>query len=89
MHAGRVENSPSLQAVLGFLQLRGSAGATTWQLIEEAKVANPATEVSALRQNGYTINCKYEGKSESGRKVYRYTLFDSPLAQGQLFAEGA
>ena len=88
MHAGRVETSAPLKAVLAFLQLRGSSGATTWQIIEEAKVANPATEVSALRQNGFAILCKYEGKFNS-RKVYRYTLLDSPITQGQLFSEGA
>ena len=88
MHAGKVENSPPLQAVLAFLKLRGSSGATTWQILDEAKVANPATEVSALRHNGYSIGCKYEGK-HNGRKVYRYTLVDSPIVQGQLFAEGA
>ena len=88
MHAGKVENSPPLQAVLAFLKLRGAAGATTWQILAEAHVANPATEISALRHNGYFINCKYEGKS-NGRKVYRYTLVDSPIVQWQLFSEGA
>ena len=73
MHAAKVANSPPLQAVLAFLKARGAQGATTWEFIEEARVANPATEVSALRQNGYTIECKYQEK-RNGRKVYRYWL---------------
>ena len=73
MHAAKVANSPPLQAVLGFLRSRGAQGATTWEFIEEARVANPATEVSALRHNGYNIECKYQEK-RNGRKVYRYWL---------------
>lgn len=87
MNAGKVENSPGLKAVLGILELRGPAGVTTWQFIEEAHVANPATEVSALRHNGYQIDCKYEGK-RNGRKVYRYTLIPGRLVQSDMFGEG-
>lgn len=89
MHAAKVENSPGLQAVLALLRQRGGQGATTWEFIEIAHVANPATEISALRHNGYTINRKYEGKNANGRSVNRYTLLDSPIIQGQLFAQGA
>lgn len=89
MHAGKVENSPPLQACLALLKSRGPQGATTWEFVEIAHVANPATEISALRHNGYTIIRKYEGKNNNGRSVNRYTLMDSPIVQGQLFSEGA
>lgn len=88
MHAGKAEKSPSLKACLTLLRARGSQGVTTWEFIEAAHVANPATEISALRHNGYTIKCQYESVNENGRKIYRYTLLDSPVVEGQLFAEG-
>ena len=87
MHAGRIETSKPLQAVLSLLQSRGPQGATTWEFIEIARVANPATEISALRHNGYSIERKCEGKNNNGRTVNRYFLLDSPIVQGQLFAE--
>lgn len=90
MHAGNVETSKPLQAVLALLKSRGPQGATTWEFVEICHVANPPTEISALRQNGYNIVRKCEGKSEkTGRMINRYTLLDSPVVQGQLFSEGA
>jgi len=88
MHAAKIQHSQPLQAVLAFLQARGDQGVTTWEFIEYARVANPATEVSALRHNGYNVECKYQEK-KNGRKVYRYKLLDPKVAQGKLFAEGA
>lgn len=84
MHAAKVENSPSLRAVLGFLKERGPQGVTSWEFIERCRVANPATEVSALRHNGYNIKCEYQETNENKRKVYRYWLIENPV-QGYLF----
>jgi len=74
MHAGKVENSPPLQAVLAFLRERGPQGVTTWEFIAHLQVANPTTWISALRHNGYSISRKCEGRNGNGRMVNRYFL---------------
>lgn len=86
MHAAKLEKSPRLQGILAFLRERGARGATGWEILEKFQVMNPGTEVSALRQNGIQVDCKQERVTETGRKVYRYTLVEERKQAG-LFGE--
>jgi hypothetical protein len=88
MNAGNPKTSPHLSAILALLRSRGPTGATTLELQEVSNSMAVSTDVSAIRHNGYTIDCEYEDV-RNGRKIYRYWLLDSPIVQGQLFAEGA
>lgn len=72
-HAARVEASPRLQRALAALRRFGSHGCTTAQLFHETGSMAVHSDVSELRANGYTVECKHE-RTENGRRVYRYTL---------------
>lgn len=74
MHVAKLENSKRLQAILDLLRERGPKGATTREISETTGALNPATEVSALRHNGFSVSCEYQGRTETGSKVYRYWL---------------
>jgi len=74
IHNGHPETSQRLRAALSLLQNRGPVGATTWELHDlEADMA-PHSTIAELRQCGFDIQTKYEGRNERRRKVYRYTL---------------
>lgn len=85
MHYGCVDKSPRLKAILGFLMSRGLGGATTVEIHDICGALNPATEVSAIRHQGYSIDCKYEGRGATGSKIYRYTLIQPAHVEGLLF----
>lgn len=72
MHVAKLEKSKRLQAILSLLRERGPAGATTREISEFSGALNPATEVSALRHNGVSVSCEYQGRTDNGSKVYRY-----------------
>lgn len=48
--------------------------ATSAQIQDECQVVAPATWISALRHNGIPVTCTYKGRTESGAKVYEYSL---------------
>lgn len=73
-HGGDPEHSMRTGAILRLLQDRGPVGATTWEIQELVKTVAASTGVADLRKFGWIIDCTYEGKSENGQKVYRYTL---------------
>ena len=72
MNNARVENSERLRRVLGMLEFRGRAGATSLELSLGAHTVAPGTCVSELRAQGYVVDCKREGN------VWRYTLRERP-----------
>ena len=74
MHAGKIGSSKQLTAALHALVDAGKRGVTSLELAQAAGTVAPATVVSALRQNGYIITCKYERTTPEGKRVYRYTL---------------
>lgn len=76
-HAARVSGSPQLQSLLGALRRHGIHGATSIELQDECRIVAVGTRVSELRHNGYDVQCKYERKTDSGAKIYRYTLVDA------------
>lgn len=74
MHAGDPHTSKRLRETLGFLVARGDHGATTLEIHDHTGSMAPGTDVSALRQSGFQIACRCEGRNSNGNKVYRYTF---------------
>lgn len=52
MHKANVNTSERLRRVVNFLTFKGSAGATTWEIQQEARVCSASTVMSELSQNG-------------------------------------
>ncbi len=75
-HAARLTDSPRLQAVLAYLRESGTEGATTLGILRNCPTTRPSSDVSELRANGIDVRCEYEGRSDRGAKVYRYTLIN-------------
>ena len=71
MHAGKIESSKRLQNLLRIL-LAYPKGCTTAEIQQWTGSMCPGTDVSELRQSGYDIECYYQGKSKTGRRIYRY-----------------
>lgn len=84
IHAGRIGTCKRLQDLLHFLRQRGPMGASGADIYEYCGMLNPGTEVSALRANGFVIDCKPNRPSPGKRKVWYYYFIE----QGQrvLFA---
>ena len=74
MHAAKIEKSETLQRLRDYLTTQGATGATSYQLVVALELVAPATWVSALRKNGYDVECKYEGTNPHGSRIYRYVL---------------
>ena len=85
MHFGSVDSCPRLKSILGLLLARGLEGATTLEIHEISGSMAPSTDVSAIRHQGYSIDCKYERRTETGKKVYRYALIQPAHVEGLLF----
>jgi hypothetical protein len=73
MHSGNPDTSRRLARTLEILKSH-PRGVTTAELQAWTGSMAPATDCSELRQSGYRIGCLYEGTSQNGRRVYRYTL---------------
>lgn len=86
IHAAKLEASPRLQRVLAFLKARGSAGATTREIVVECDVCAVNSIIDELRENGVLIACRAAGRTQDGANVYRYSLEPARPVQGQLFA---
>lgn len=84
MNYGSIDRCPRLRSILGLLMSRGLEGATTLEIHDICGALNPATEVSAIRHQGYDIKCKYERRTETGAKVYRYRLVQPAHVEGLL-----
>lgn len=85
MHFGSVDNCPRLKSILGLLMSRGLEGATTLELHEISGSMAPSTDISAIRHQGYNIKATYERRTDTGAKVYRYTLVQPAHVEGLLF----
>lgn len=72
MHFGRVSKSPAQRRILKLLQ--DGLPHTTRQIQDKARVCNPATWISALKMNGYNIECRYRGKDKFDNRIYYYQL---------------
>ena len=76
IHAANIETSERLQKLLYLLKTKAFAGATSLEITQALGILNPGTEVSALRHNGYDVECKYDRTTDAGAKVYRYFLYE-------------
>jgi len=81
MNRGSIYNRETTPAKIFWeLEYAGEIGRTTAELQKTTGSMAVSTDVSAvreqLREHPYyeDIDCRYVGKSESGRKVYRYRL---------------
>ena len=74
MHSGSIATSPRLRLTLYALQGAGERGLTTLALCNVTGSMAAHSDVAALRANGISVACRYEGRAESGAKVYRYTI---------------
>ena len=74
IHAANIKTSDRLQRLLYLLRTHVLEGVTSLEITEALGILNPGTEVSALRHNGYDVECKYDGKTSTGAKRYRYFL---------------
>lgn len=74
IHAAHLESSSRLQRVRDFLVERGSAGATTMEIIQKAGVCAVNSIAAELRANGLRVRCEYERETETRSRVHRYWL---------------
>lgn len=74
IHAANLRTSRRLQRLNALLVSVGEQGVTTWDICNTLGILNPATHISMLRFNGVDVDCRYEGLSEHGAKIYRYRL---------------
>jgi len=72
MHARKLDRSFHLRCLRDLLAIAGAEGVTGAEIASRLHCLNPATEISELRKNGVPVRCEYQGKSESGRRIYRY-----------------
>ncbi len=73
MHNANAEKSIRLQRTLDAFKAYPD-GPTTWDIQGHSWSMSVATDISELRQNGYLIDCEYECRTFSGRKIFRYHL---------------
>lgn len=69
-------DSDRIQRIVEALRGAGNAGLTTIQLNDICGSTRASSDVSEARACGYPIECQYQGKSESGRRVHRYRLVE-------------
>ncbi len=74
MHAARLAESNRLYVIYLCLSAAGKKGRTTQEISRLTGSCAPGTDISELRRNGIGVRCEYDGRTASGRKVYRYTL---------------
>jgi len=71
-HAARLEDSDRLQRLDRYLIDGGKNGRTTWDIMANCDCGGVSRDIDELRKNGINIVCRYEGKNQNGRKVFRY-----------------
>lgn len=72
--------SPRMKGIVRLLRLRGSAGATSWELLQESRSVAVHSTVSELRGRlaaiGWEIRCEREPGPGTGPDRYRYRLVE-------------
>ena len=67
--------TPREQKANDFLTSRGATGATTLEIQSACCTCAPGSDIADLRKKGIPVsNAVYEGRTETGRKIYRYWL---------------
>jgi len=72
MHSANIDNSERLQSVTTLIFSRGEQGITTREIDRTADCVAVSAIVDEIRDNGFLISCRHDGKTEKGRQVYRY-----------------
>lgn len=72
MHNADPTRSFRLHRALDYLKSCRQMGCTTAELQSMTGSMAPGTDVSELRHAGHLVSCDYEGRTKSGRKIYRY-----------------
>ena len=67
-------DSDRIQRIIKALSDAGRSGLTTIQLNDICGSTRASSDVSEVRSCGIPIRCKYEGQTDSGRRVFRYRL---------------
>jgi len=67
-------DSNRIRKIVDALLCAGKDGATTMELNRVCNSTRASSDVSEARACGVKIECRYEGKTHSGRKIYRYFL---------------
>lgn len=78
MHHGKIATSKRLQNTLAILKL---GPATTREIREYTDSCAVNSDIAALRENGFKIECTPQGKTPDGGRVYIYTLISFPSDQ--------
>jgi hypothetical protein len=75
MRCGAFVGSPPQRRVLNLLK---KGPQTTLEIQQKARVCNPATWISSLRQNGFNIpDAEYKGRDEeTGIRIFSYRLIE-------------
>ena len=84
MNAADLSKSPRLQRAYNALRVAGSKGLTTLEIHLWTDGLAINSIVAELRQNirasGLDVECKYDGRSKDGGRVYRYRLVEERAA---------
>jgi len=88
IHAGKkIKPGGRYDRVLTFLRERGPQGATTWEIIHQARAGAVSAVISELRSMGHPIPPSLpDGSSDDGASLWRYWLTESTEAQ-QAYAD--
>lgn len=78
MHKAR-HNSPRLKPILDALMKAGKSGLTSLEVAKIGNTVAPGTSISELRQNNFDVRSEYMGRTENGRKLWRYYLAYDPI----------
>ncbi len=70
--------TPRLRAILKALQSAGRYGLSGRDIIHQANVTG-LEGVRELRALGFNIRCEKVRTTASGRKIFRYTLYENAL----------
>ncbi len=83
IHAGkRVKLGGRYDRVLGLLRVRGSIGASSFEIQVEARVCSASTVISELRAMGL----RFRDAAEKGTHAKRYWIEETRTSAGELFA---
>ena len=61
--------------LIAALKSAGGKGLTTIEINERCQTTRASSDISELRQNGVEVQVDFNGTSQNGRKVYRYSLW--------------
>lgn len=78
IHFARLDKSSRLTSFLNFLRLHPNA--TTREIQIGAEVLNPNSAAAELRALGYTVDCRFDRVTDTGRRIHRYSLLDATSA---------